>query len=101
MNTIRPSLTHTVTGVCSTVLVVFAFAGEPLSAQSVDRPETGTNRLALEQYLQIEGVADPRMSPDGQQIVYVRQWVDPVTDSRNSSLWIMNFSKKLQRSLTR
>ena len=40
------------------------------------------------------------MSPDGQQIVYVRQWIDPVTDTRKSSLWIMNGDGSQNRSLT-
>ena len=82
------------------VALALAFSGDPLHAQGVDAPDTGVRRLALEQYLQIEGVSDPRMSPDGRQVVYVRQWVDPVTDSRKSSLWIVNGDGSQNRSLT-
>jgi dipeptidyl aminopeptidase/acylaminoacyl peptidase len=100
MNAINRSLAHTVTGLLATGLVIFAFTSAPLGAQAGDAPDQGVRRLALEQYLQIEGVSDPRMSPDGQQIVYVRQWIDPVTDSRKSSLWIMNGDGSQNRSLT-
>jgi hypothetical protein len=82
MNAINRSLAHTVTGLLATGLVIFAFTSAPLGAQAGDAPDQGVRRLALEQYLQIEGVSDPRMSPDGQQIVYVRQWIDPVTGAR-------------------
>ena len=70
---------------------------ESLQAQA---PPAGTQRLALEQFLEIEGVSDPRMSPDGSQIVYARQWIDPMTDSRRSSLWIMNADGGQNRNLT-
>ena len=37
-------------------LVALAFTGDVLHAQGADAPDTGIRRLALEQYLQIEGV---------------------------------------------
>ena len=48
------------------------------------------DRLSLDLYLELEGVSGPRLSPDGSQIIYTRQWVDKVNDRRESSLWIMN-----------
>jgi dipeptidyl aminopeptidase/acylaminoacyl peptidase len=35
-------------------------------------------------------VTDPRLSPDGRQVVYTRQWFDKMNDRRESSLWIVN-----------
>ncbi len=47
-------------------------------------------KLQLEQFFDIESVSNPRISPDGTQIVYTRGWVDKVNDRRSSALWIMN-----------
>jgi dipeptidyl aminopeptidase/acylaminoacyl peptidase len=49
-----------------------------------------TKKLALEMYFDFEGVSDPRISPDGKQIVYARSWVDKVNDRSRSNLWIMD-----------
>ena len=38
----------------------------------------------------MESVSNPRLSPDGTQIVYTRGVVDKVNDRRQSDLWIMN-----------
>src|SRR5690606_25843672 len=47
-------------------------------------------RFTVERYLDLESVANPRISPDGSQIVYVRGSIDRVKDRRRSSLWIMD-----------
>jgi dipeptidyl aminopeptidase/acylaminoacyl peptidase len=46
--------------------------------------------LQLNSYLDWETVANPRISPDGTQILYNRGWVDKLKDTRRSSIWIMN-----------
>lgn len=46
--------------------------------------------LQLEDYLDIETVSSPQISPDGQHIVYTRGWVDRMNDSRESAIWIMS-----------
>ena len=58
-----------------------------------------SDRLTLDLYLELEGVANPRMSPDGAQIIYTRQWVDKVNDRRESSLWIMDADGSRNRFL--
>ena len=63
-----------------------------LSAQLEDR-------LTLDLYLELERVSNPRISPDGTQIIYTRQWIDKVNDSRESSLWIMNADGSRNRFL--
>ncbi len=57
------------------------------------------DRLSLDLYLELEGVSGPRLSPDGSQIIYTRQWVDKVNDRRESSLWIMNADGSRNRFL--
>jgi len=82
-----------VVGLCL-ALSLFAPAGQAQTASS-----TGA-RLALETYLEMESVRDPRLAPDGDEIVYVRGWIDPMTDSRKSALWIMGADGARNRYLT-
>jgi len=39
---------------------------------------------------EIEYAADPRISPDGSQVIYVRTSMDIMRDAKKSELWIMN-----------
>ena len=64
-------------------------------AQTRDR-----GKLQLDQFFDIESVSNPRISPDGTQIVYTRGWVDRVNDRRSSALWIMNADGSKNRFLT-
>src|SRR5262245_25961743 len=57
-------------------------------------------KLQLEQFFDFETVSNPRISPDGTQIVYTRGWVDKVNDRRSSALWIMNADGSKNRFLT-
>ena len=47
-----------------------------------------------------ETVSDPAISPDGRDVVYVRNRADVDTDSRYSSLWIVDSSGSHHRPLT-
>ncbi len=44
----------------------------------------------LKDYLELESVQDPQISPDGKKIVYTRHRVDQQKDRMVSSLWFMN-----------
>ena len=55
--------------------------------------------LALTDYLDWESVSDPRVSPDGSQVVYTRQRVDKIKDRMASDLWIMNSDGSRNRFL--
>lgn len=68
-----------------------------LASSSLAQMEKG--KLALNLYLEMEGVSDPQISPDGLQIIYTRQRVDKMNDSRESSLWIMNSDGSKSRFL--
>ena len=74
--------------------VLIALLPLSLNAQDAD------DRLTLGLYLEYESVSDPRLSPDGQQVIYTRQWIDKVNDRRESSLWIMDVDGSRNRFLT-
>jgi dipeptidyl aminopeptidase/acylaminoacyl peptidase len=69
------------------------FAASPTIAQQAKKP------LSLAMYLDMEGVSDPQLSPDGQRIVYSQRWVDKMNDRFQSSLWIMNVDGTKKRFL--
>ncbi|SVD80930.1 uncharacterized protein METZ01_LOCUS433784, partial [marine metagenome] len=56
-------------------------------------------RLTVDRYLSWEDVENAQLSPDGQQVIYTRRWVDAVNDNWESSLWIMNVDGKKNRFL--
>lgn len=45
--------------------------------------------LQFDDVFEIEFAADPQPSPNGEQVIFVRNWMDRNTDRRRSSLWIM------------
>ncbi len=71
--------------------LTMALAG-PTTAQE-------TVRLSLENYMDMETVSGPQISPDGSEIVYTRSWFDMLNDRRESSIWIMNADGSKNRSL--
>jgi dipeptidyl aminopeptidase/acylaminoacyl peptidase len=81
------------------ITIGFAVVGLLLSAGAAAQPRE-TRKLQLEQFFDIESVSNPRISPDGSQIVYTRGWVDRVNDRRSSALWIMNADGSKNRFLT-
>jgi len=48
---------------------------------------------------ELEWAANPEISPDGQWIVYQRQWMDVMTDRRRSSLWVVGSDGRDHRPL--
>ena len=73
------------------VLAVSA-PGNPARAQA-------SSTLALETWLDWERVSDPRISPDGSQVVYTRGWVDKINDRWESSIHIVNSDGSRPRNL--
>jgi dipeptidyl aminopeptidase/acylaminoacyl peptidase len=47
-----------------------------------------------------EYVTDPRISPDGNQVVYVRNQFDVMTDRRYTNLWVIGTDRSDHRPLT-
>ncbi|MBN2408991.1 MAG: S9 family peptidase [Candidatus Aminicenantes bacterium] len=50
--------------------------------------------------MEMESVGSPAISPDGQNIIFTRVWVDKINDRSNSSLWITDIEGKRVRELT-
>lgn len=63
--------------------------------------EAANRTLEVGDYLDFETVRNPRISPDGDAIVYTRRWVDQKKDRMASSLWIMNADGTRNRELTK
>lgn len=60
----------------------------------------GADRFQLMDVFQLEYASDPRISPDSQQIVYVRNFMDIMKDRRRSNLWIIQADGTDHRPLT-
>ncbi len=71
-------------------LATLTLSAEPANAQQ---------RLSLDQYMDMETVSNPQISPDGSRVVYTKGRIDKRNDSRKSSLWIMSVDGTRQRHL--
>ena len=67
-------------------LLLAGLAGATTTAAA----QQSRTRLTLADYLDLEDVQAPRLSPDGRQIIFTRRWIDKLNDRWESSLWIMN-----------
>ncbi len=67
------------------------------TAQAHDHVKSNT--FQSEDVFNLEYGADPRVSPDGKQVVYVRRSNDIMTDSTRSNLWIANVDGSNNRPL--
>lgn len=69
------------------------------AATVVSAQQPRSDRLTLADYLEWEGVANPKLSPDGAQIIYSRTWVDQLNDRRQTTIYIMNADGTKPRKL--
>jgi acylaminoacyl-peptidase len=76
------------------MVVVAAFGG------TVHAADLNDETLQPGDVFQLEYAADPRISPDGERIVYVRTFMDIMQDRRRSNLWIVNADGSGHRPLT-
>ena len=77
-------------------LALTASVTAPARAQEADVRE----RFEAADIFQLEWAADPQISPAGTQIVYVRSFMDVMTDQSHSNLWIIDFDGSNHRPLT-
>src|SRR5438034_9237843 len=75
-------------------LTLVLLFGPPLAAEGANKPFTALDIFNLQL------ATDPQISPDGKQIVYVRQFQDIMTDQQYSNLWIINSDGSEHRALT-
>lgn len=73
-------------------LILF-LAALPLLAQA-------PKLLDTESFFQMESVANPAISPDGQLIVFSRSYVDKMKDQQRANLWLIDREGKRLRELT-
>jgi len=59
-----------------------------------------SERLEMLDVFNLEYVSAAHISPDGERIVYVRQFSDVMTDQQHSNLWLTDFAGKQHRPLT-
>jgi dipeptidyl aminopeptidase/acylaminoacyl peptidase len=69
-------------------------------AGSAFAQQAAAPKLAIDRYLEMESVANPRLSPDGTQVVFTRTWLDKVNDRPASELWIVGRDGSRLRQLT-
>lgn len=75
------------------VLSLFLFASPVLHAQE-------DSKFQLMDVFRLEYASDPQISPDGQRVVYVRNFMDIKKDRRRSNLWIIGADGSGHRALT-
>ena len=73
-----------------TLILLIIIIGSPAIGQE-------TVRLSLDHYKDYEWTSNPKLSPDGRQILYSRSWINLVDDRRETDLWIMNRDGKMNR----
>ncbi len=78
----------------STLFLLAGALALPAAAQTGQRP------LELADYLSWEAVSNPRISPDGQTVVYERRFVDSMEDRWKTELWIVGVDGSRNRFLT-
>jgi acylaminoacyl-peptidase len=73
-----------------------------VSSASGDETTTATEGAFFqpEDVFQLEYASDPQISPKGEHVVYVRNFMDIMTDRRRSNLWMMSFDGSEHRPLT-
>ena len=59
-----------------------------------------SDKFELIDVFDLEYVSDPQISPDGNRVIYVRNFSDVMTDKNHSNLWIINFDGSGNRPLT-
>ena len=80
---------------CLTVIALVAV----VAVSSSTAPLSAQTPLSLDTWLDWERVSDPRISPDGSQVVYTHGWVDKMNDSWESSIRIVNSDGSRPRDL--
>src|SRR5580658_10301447 len=82
-------------------IVAVSFVGITAAlAPASARADASVKSLTVQDVFNLQLATDPQVSPDGQRIVYVRQFSDIMTDQRHSNLWMINTDGTNHRPLT-
>jgi dipeptidyl aminopeptidase/acylaminoacyl peptidase len=80
----------------STAILVWWTLVLPLASFASD----DENVLRPIDVFELENASDPRISPDGKRVVYVRNFADIMKDRRRSNLWMVDYDGSNHRPLT-
>src|SRR5256885_1098812 len=59
-------------------------------ALSIASAQSPARTLGVADYLDLQSVASPQISPDGKSVVYARGHIDRVNDREESEIWIID-----------
>ncbi len=79
--------------------IIAVLAGMLVVTQQAAMAADDARHFKAEDVFELEFANDPRISPDGSQIVYERQSNDVMTDGSRKSLWIVNSDGSKHRPL--
>lgn len=83
-----------------TALLIIALLGSNAYTSAEDKKDKDTSHLfTSKDVFDLEYAGDPRISPDGRRIVYVRNAMDIMTDKARGNLWIINRDGTEHRAL--
>ena len=80
------------------LVLALALALVPTLGGAGDEPDA--NRFNPLDVFEMEWASDPRISPDGERIAYVRNFMDVMKDQRRSNIWTVAFDGGLHRPAT-
>jgi dipeptidyl aminopeptidase/acylaminoacyl peptidase len=83
-----------------TLVACFVFAITIIALSPLTAGEAAGG-LDVADFLDLELVSDPQVSPDGTRILYARRWVDRMEDRWRSDIWIMNADGSRNRFLSK
>ncbi|MEM7582894.1 MAG: S9 family peptidase [Acidobacteriota bacterium] len=71
-----------------------------LAALTLPLTAAPADRFQLKDVFELEWASDPQISPDGRQVVYLRNFMDVMSDRRRSNLWTVATDGSDHRPLT-
>ncbi len=82
------------------LVFVLTLAGAPCESPAMEPNEGTSQRFEPMDVFGLEYASDPRISLDGGRVVYVRNFMDVMSDTRRSNLWIVHADGSNHRPLT-
>jgi len=81
------------------LLPIFILSTLLVSQLAVADDVAPVSKLRLMDVFELEYAADPRISPDGKRVAYLRTGMDIMKDRRQSKLWVVNVDGSAHRPL--